>query len=149
MRGQEGEAVSLTERDLDPRMEVVGDSRFSRFPDNRMPCSCDECHGEHFLKTRAEWNAWATENMPNGQCICYPERGIVCGAHDGRPRGWAKSWHLPWWWPARIAIKHEPRMDFPNGVWLSVMDQDDVFDLSVRLNRHLFSIGIYKWWDDD
>ncbi len=61
-----------------------GDSRFSRF---RWPRWVDWDYDlEHWRvhSTRAEYAAWAKEHMPNGYCICYPERGIVCGQHDPR-----------------------------------------------------------------
>jgi len=64
--------------------EHVRDSRFSRF---RWPRWVDYSYDEERWQrhmTRAEWRAWARAHMPNGQCICYPERGIVCGQHESR-----------------------------------------------------------------
>lgn len=68
--------------------ERVGDTIFSLDPNNRHLCDCDEHRDKppsnRGTMTRKEWIAWSRENRPNGYCICYPERGIVCGLHDPR-----------------------------------------------------------------
>jgi hypothetical protein len=55
--------------------------RYSRFAWPRWVTYDHEDKRWHTHSTRREYRAWAKENMPNGYCICYPERGIVCGMH--------------------------------------------------------------------
>lgn len=140
--------------------ERVGDSIFSLDPDNRHLCDCGDCIERRATgrptgtMTRAEWDAWAAENMPNGYCICNPATGKVCGQHDPRyqplPGCWSKVWRLPGrFWPAHIHMTWKWHLvQMPSGVWLDFMNEDDVFSFSFRIEPFYFALGISTWWDD-